>query len=59
MLVMEFPIVYMGTEQNFTGNPNVINGATDPWNREPLWRSNYNRNNWIYKYCKNLIKLDC
>lgn len=51
------PIVYMGTEQNFTGNPNEINGAKDPWNREPLWRSNYNRSNWIYKYLKKLNQI--
>lgn len=51
------PIVYMGTEQNFTGNPNEKNGATDPWNREPLWRSGYNRTTWIYKYLIRLNKI--
>lgn len=48
------PIIYMGTEQNFTGNPNEKYGATDPWNREPLWRSGYNRSTWIYKYLARL-----
>ena len=51
------PIVYMGTEQNFTGNPNVKNGATDPWNREALWRSNYDRSNWIYNYLTKLNQI--
>lgn len=48
------PIVYMGTEQNFTGNPKEIGGATDPWNRQPLWTSNYQRTTWIYQYLKQL-----
>ncbi|CAF5070428.1 unnamed protein product [Rotaria sp. Silwood1] len=47
----------MGTEQNFTGNPNEKNGATDPWNREPLWRSSYNRSTWIYKYLTKLNQI--
>ncbi|CAF3052932.1 unnamed protein product [Rotaria sp. Silwood2] len=51
------PIVYMGTEQNFTGNPNEKYGATDPWNREPLWRSAYNRSTWIYKYLTKLNQI--
>lgn len=51
------PIIYMGTEQNFTGNPNVENGATDPWNREALWRSNYDQLNWIYKYLTKLNQI--
>ena len=51
------PIVYMGTEQNFTGNPYVINGATDPWNREPLWKSNYDRSKSIFKYLTKLNQI--
>ncbi|CAF3693696.1 unnamed protein product [Rotaria socialis] len=51
------PIVYMGTEQNFTGNPNEKYGATDPWNREPLWKSGYNRSMWIYKYLAKLNQI--
>jgi len=51
------PVVYMGTEQNFTGNPFVKDGAADPWNREPLWRSNYNRSNWIYNYLTKLNQI--
>jgi len=53
------PIVYMGTEQNFTGNPNLKNGATDPWNREPLWRSHYDRSKWIFKYLTKLNQIRC
>lgn len=51
------PILYMGTEQNFTGNPNVIYGASDPWNREPLWRSNYDRSKWIFQYIAQLNQI--
>ncbi|UJR24712.1 hypothetical protein I4U23_006086 [Adineta vaga] len=51
------PIVYMGTEQNFTGNLNVENGAGDPWNREALWRSGYDRSNWIYNYLRKLNQI--
>ena len=51
------PIIYMGTEQTFTGNSNVKNGASDPWNREALWSSNYDRSNWIYQYLTKLNKI--
>ncbi|CAF1053356.1 unnamed protein product [Adineta ricciae] len=51
------PIVYMGTEQNFTGNPFVKNGAGDPWNREALWRTGYDRSNWIYSFIKKLNQI--
>jgi hypothetical protein len=47
----------MGTEQNFTGNPFVKDGAADPWNREPLWRSDYTRSNWIYNYLTKLNQI--
>lgn len=57
MLSDGIPIVYMGTEQNFVGNPNVSGGAGDPWNREALWRSNYNRSNWIYNYLSMLNRI--
>ena len=68
------PILYMGTEQNYTGelsvifccsviecsilgNSNVKNGATDPWNRDPLWRSSYDRLNWIYQNISQLNEI--
>lgn len=51
------PILYMGTEQNFTGNPNVRYGASDPWNREPLWRSNYDRTKWLFKNISQLNQI--
>ena len=51
------PIVYMGTEQNFTGNPNEENGANDPWNRQALWTSNYDRDHWIYHYLSQLNRI--
>lgn len=57
MLSDGIPIVYMGTEQNFTGNPLVANGAADPWNREALWRSGYDRSNWIYNYLAKLNRV--
>lgn len=36
------PIIYYGTEQGF-------NGGNDPYNREPLWPSNFNTNSELYK----------
>ena len=51
------PIVYMGTEQNFTGNANQTDGAADPWNREPLWTSNYRQSTWIYQYLRELNRI--
>ncbi|CAF1135540.1 unnamed protein product [Adineta steineri] len=51
------PIFYYGTEQNFTGNPYVTNGATDPWNRLPLWTSGYNRTTPVYKYISKLNQI--
>ena len=38
----------------FSGNPSVVNGANDPWNRDPLWRSSYDRSNWIFQYVSKL-----
>ena len=50
-------LLFIFTEQNFTGNPYVINGATDPSNRKPLWKSNYDRSNWIFKYITQLNQI--
>ncbi|EME39333.1 glycoside hydrolase family 13 protein [Dothistroma septosporum NZE10] len=41
------PIIYYGQEQGF-------NGTTDPYNREPLWPSNYNTGTSQYSYIKSL-----
>ncbi|KAJ5073280.1 alpha-amylase [Anaeramoeba ignava] len=41
------PIIYYGTEQGFAG-------ASDPNNREDLWRSGYNENSELYQYIKQI-----
>ena len=51
------PILYMGMEQNLTGNPSERYGAGDPWNRDPMWRSGYNRLTWIYRYLTRLSQV--
>ncbi|CAF1443696.1 unnamed protein product [Didymodactylos carnosus] len=51
------PIVYYGTEQGFEGNPEDTYGYTDPWNREPLWTSNYSQSHPIYQFIKQLNSL--
>ncbi|KAJ7074335.1 glycoside hydrolase family 13 protein [Mycena amicta] len=44
------PIVYYGQEQGFSGN-------ADPYNREPLWASNYNTNTTSYQLITTLNTL--
>ncbi|KAK4615785.1 Alpha-amylase A type-3 [Fulvia fulva] len=47
MLNDGIPIIYYGQEQGF-------DGKTDPYNREPLWPSNYNTGTSQYTYIKSL-----
>ncbi|PRP81159.1 hypothetical protein PROFUN_01993 [Planoprotostelium fungivorum] len=47
MLSSGIPVVYYGTEQYF-------DGGHDPWNREDMWRSDYNTKSDMYKYIKAL-----
>ncbi|CAF0786842.1 unnamed protein product [Didymodactylos carnosus] len=44
------PIFYYGTEQEYHGD-------TDPWNREPMWHSNYSQSTPIYHFVKQLLSL--
>jgi alpha-amylase len=37
------PIIYAGQEQHY-------DGENDPYNREPVWWSGYNRNAELYKF---------
>ncbi len=43
------PIIYYGTEQEF-------NGGNDPYNREPLWTSNYNTNAPLYTFISQIVQ---
>jgi len=43
------PIIYYGAEQGY-------NGGSDPFNREPLWTSNFNTNTEEYSYIKTIIE---
>lgn len=42
------PVVYYGTEQGF-------NGAQDPYCREPLWTTNYNKEHELYKWMAPIV----
>ncbi len=42
------PCIYYGTEQEF-------HGGNDPYNREDLWKSGYDRTNPTFQYIKKLI----
>lgn len=47
------PIVYYGQEQMFSGN-------ADPWNREPLWTSNYaNTSAYTIISTLNRVRISC
>ncbi|KAJ8059596.1 hypothetical protein OCU04_011251 [Sclerotinia nivalis] len=47
MLADGIPIIYQGQEQHF-------HGATDPYDREPLWPTNYNTSSPLYVLVKQL-----
>jgi len=47
LLGIGIPITYYGTEQGF-------NGAVDPQNREPLWKSNYDTKHELYQFISKL-----
>lgn len=47
MLADGIPIIYQGQEQHF-------NGATDPYNREPLWPTGYDTTSPLYTLIKQL-----
>ena len=42
------PIVYYGTEQQFSG-------GNDPENREVMWTSGYSEDGYIYKFLRNVL----
>ena len=44
------PIVYQGTEQGF-------HGSYDPYNREPIWTSKFDRNHDLYKFIAHINKI--
>ncbi|KAH6675165.1 glycoside hydrolase family 13 protein [Halenospora varia] len=50
MLADGIPIIYQGQEQHF-------NGASDPYNREALWPSNYNTSSPLYTLVSTLNKV--
>jgi alpha-amylase len=43
------PVIYQGQEQHFQGT-----GGNDPYNREALWSSGYDRDHELYKYIARL-----
>jgi len=43
LLSAGIPIIYYGTEQGF-------NGGNDPYNREPLWTTNFRNTTRLYKF---------
>ncbi|CAD6445336.1 f84a4824-6e3e-4a89-8f3f-4debcf8e65ce [Sclerotinia trifoliorum] len=47
LLADGIPIIYQGQEQHF-------HGATDPYDREPLWPTNYNTSSPLYVLVKQL-----
>ncbi|KAG4027862.1 hypothetical protein MFRU_026g00440 [Monilinia fructicola] len=47
MLADGIPIIYQGQEQHFYG-------GTDPYDREPLWPTNYNKSSPLYVLIKRL-----
>ncbi|CAI2166187.1 2314_t:CDS:2 [Funneliformis geosporum] len=50
MLIDGIPIIYQGTEQEFTGRST----GSDPFNREALWPSSYSQSSPSYKFIATL-----
>jgi len=48
LMTQGIPIIYYGADQGF-------NGGNDPNNREAMWTSNFNTNNDLYTFIKNVV----